>query len=151
MNYSSSMLIVSFLILLLLIPLLMLPSWSLYLIVYFIFAETSILVVVLVATLLFSLLLIIETLLIYLTVALLRFCRFRISWTKKKKHTIIWMPFIVLTVTFTIIALAFVGPDVGIHTIANNQWIPVYVPYITGTIGAIYLSIVLTDGNPKIK
>ena len=91
--------------------------------------------------------LIIDSILIYIIVALIRKCEFRVSWTKKKKHAMVWVPLMVLIAMFAIIALGF-------YEAFGKEYFWIYLffdSYIIGLIASIYLAIVLTKGNPKIK
>ncbi len=151
MIYSASMLVVIFLIVLLLILFLISPNVFLYVADTFVNTKTSVLTAIIIVKLLFIILLAIETLLIYQIVVLIRSCSFKVSWTEKKENTMMQVPLIVLTATFIIIGLGTSGLFSKIHPVLDDKWMWTYGPYIIGAIGAIYLSVVLTDGNPKIK
>ncbi len=114
-----------------------------------IYNQGSILLAAVLASLMFIPLLIIETIFIYGIVCWIRSCGFRISWTKKKKYTMIWVSLMMLITTIAIIGfgLGLFGNNVG----WEYGLILICGPYTVGAIGAIYLSIVLTDGSPKIK
>ncbi len=93
--------------------------------------------------------LIIDFALIYVIVALIRKCEFRVSWTKNKKRAMVWMPLMISIVMFAMIALGFY---IVLNSPYGSYLIQLfYGSYIIGLLGVIYLAIVLTNGNPKIK
>ena len=118
MIHPASMLVVA----LLLIPWLIIPNLFLYVTDTFINTKTSVLTAIVIMKLIFILLLITETLLIYLTVALIKSCEFRVSWAEKKENAMMWVPLIVLTATF-IIGLVTGGLFSKIHPLLDDKWI----------------------------